>query len=80
MGLTQSIPIPQALVGLLGVTDSMIAFQLAWAQRELARDRYVVSEEMGEEEGEIHDNNNQCYGSSPMFVTIRDMKSLQVFG
>jgi hypothetical protein len=43
---------------LLGVTDSVIAFQLAWAQRELARDGYMVSEEMGEEEGEICDNDN----------------------
>jgi hypothetical protein len=58
MGLTRSIQIRQALVGLLGVTNSVIAFQLTWAQRELARDRYVVSEEMEEEEGEICDNDN----------------------
>jgi hypothetical protein len=57
MGLTQSIPIRQALVGLLGITDSVIAFQLAWAQRKLARDGYVVSKET-EEEGEICNNNN----------------------
>jgi hypothetical protein len=58
MGLTQSIPIQQVLVGLLGVTDTVITTQLAWAQRELVRDRYMVSEETEEEEGEILDNDN----------------------
>jgi hypothetical protein len=58
MGLTWSILIRQALVRLLGVTNSVIAIQLAWAQRELARDGYVVSVEMEEEGGEIRNNNN----------------------
>jgi hypothetical protein len=58
MGLTRSIPIRQVLVGLLGVTDTVIAAQLHFAQRSLARDGYVVSVETEEEEGEIRDNDN----------------------
>jgi hypothetical protein len=58
MGLTQSILIRQAQVRLLGVTDTVIAAQLHFAQRSLARDRYVVSVEMEEEEGEICNNDN----------------------
>jgi hypothetical protein len=58
MGLTRSIPIRQALVGLLGVTDTVIAAQLTLARRSLARDGYVVSMETEEEEGEICNNDN----------------------
>jgi hypothetical protein len=58
MGLTWTIPMQQALVGLLGITNALIAFQLNQAQVELARDRYMVSKEMGKDRGEIRDNKN----------------------
>jgi hypothetical protein len=58
MGLTRSILIRQAQVRLLEVTDTVIATQLHFARRSLARDGYVVSVETEEEGGEIRDNDN----------------------
>jgi hypothetical protein len=48
MLLTWSIPLCHALDLMMGIVDEMIAVQVHYTQRELARDGYMISKEAGE--------------------------------